>query len=73
MRYTADEFHAIFTNEVIRAIGSLARQREVCREQDGKAVFVTGMDAAREYIICQFAARAIVAETIRTEPEGEKR
>jgi hypothetical protein len=29
----------------------LARQQEVCREQDGKTVFVTGMDAAREYLI----------------------
>jgi hypothetical protein len=42
---------AIFTNDVIRAIGALARQQNVCREQDGKAVFVTGMEAAREYII----------------------
>jgi hypothetical protein len=40
-----------FTNEVIRAIGSLARQQNVCREQGGRMVFVTGMEAAREYII----------------------
>ncbi len=40
-----------FTNEVIRAIGSLARQENVCREQDGRVVFVTGMEAAREYIV----------------------
>lgn len=39
------------TNEVIRAIAALARQQDVCREQDGKAVFVTGMEAAREYAV----------------------
>lgn len=42
---------ATFTNEVIRAIGALARQQNVCREQAGKMVFVTGMDATREYIV----------------------
>ncbi len=47
----AESLRAVFTNEVIRAIGSLARQQNVCREQGGKAVFVTGMEAAREYIV----------------------
>jgi hypothetical protein len=42
---------SMFTNEVIRAIGALARQQNVCREQGGKATFVTGMEAAREYIV----------------------
>lgn len=42
---------AVFTNEVIRAIGALARQQNVCREQGGQVVFVTGMEAAREYIV----------------------
>jgi hypothetical protein len=45
------QLRAVFTNEVIRAIAALARQREVCREQAGQAVFVSGMDAAREYIV----------------------
>ena len=48
---THQALRVIFTNDVIRAIGALARQQNVCREQDGKAVFVTGMEAAREYII----------------------
>ena len=30
----------------LRAIGALARQQNVCREQAGQTVFVTGMDAA---------------------------
>lgn len=47
----AEVLRAAFTNEVIRAIGALARQQNVCREQAGKTVFVTGMEAAREYII----------------------
>jgi hypothetical protein len=42
---------ATFTNEVIRAIGALARQQNVCREQGGQVVFVTGMEAAQEYIV----------------------
>lgn len=50
-RWQPDALRAVFTNEVIRAIGALARQQEVCREQDGKTVFVTGMEAAREYLI----------------------
>ncbi len=45
-----------FTNEVLRAVGSLARQKNVCREQNGKAVFMTGMEAAREYLIEQIDA-----------------
>lgn len=44
---------AMFTNEVIRAIGALARQQHVCREQAGHVVFVTGMEATREYIVEQ--------------------
>lgn len=43
------------TNDVIRAIGALARQQQVCREQDGAMVFVDGMDAAREYAAEQIA------------------
>lgn len=46
---------AAFTNEVIRAIGALARQQNVCREQAGQVVFVTGMEAAREYLVEQAA------------------
>lgn len=46
-----DALRSIFTNEVIRAIGALARQQNVCREQAGNVVFVTGMEAAREYIV----------------------
>lgn len=48
---TRPELRAVFTNDAIRAIGALARQQEVCREQGGKVVFVSGMDAAREYIL----------------------
>lgn len=44
---------AALTNDVIRAIGALARQRNVCREQGGQAVFVTGLEAAREYVVEQ--------------------
>jgi hypothetical protein len=47
------QLRAVFTNEVIRAISALARQQNVCREQNGHVVFVTGMEAAREYIIEQ--------------------
>lgn len=48
---TVEAIRSVFTNEVLRAIGALARQQNVCREQGGKAVFVTGMEAAREYIV----------------------
>lgn len=41
---------AAFTNDVIRVVGALARQQNVCREQGGTVAFVDGMDAAREYI-----------------------
>lgn len=67
------ELHAVFTNEVIRAIGSLARQQNVCREQGGQVVFVSGIDAAREYIIeTLLAARAAKspAETMREHLDG---
>jgi len=49
-------WRSVFTNEVIRAIGALARQQNVCREQAGQAVFVTGMEAAREYIVEHLAS-----------------
>ncbi len=52
-RLSAAHLRSVFTNEVIHAIGALARQQNVCREQGGTAVFVTGMEAAREYIIEQ--------------------
>ena len=55
---TADavaRLRSVFTNEVIRAVGALVRQQNVCREQAGQVVFVTGMEAAREYISEQFA------------------
>jgi len=42
---------SMLTNEFIRAIGALARQQDVCRVKDGAATFVTGMEAAREYIV----------------------
>jgi len=60
------ELRAVFTNEVIRAIGSLARQQNVCREQGGKAVFVTGMEAAREYIV-EHISDALSASPAETE------
>lgn len=53
---------ATFTNEVIRAVGALARQQNVCREQGGHVVFVTGMEAAREYIV-EHAEAAVTAQT----------
>lgn len=59
------KLRAAFTNEVIRAVSSLARQREVCREQDGKAVFVSGMDAAREYLTEQVLGVMVPASTLR--------
>lgn len=46
-----DHIRCVLTDEVIRAVRSLAIERAVCREQDGHVVFVTGIDAAREYII----------------------
>ena len=60
---SAETLRATFTNEVIRAIGALARQETVCREQAGQMVFVTGMEAAREYIVehIQEAALAVPA------------
>ena len=48
---TRQQLRSVFTNEVIRAISALARQQNVCREQDGQVVFVSGMDAAREYLV----------------------
>ena len=51
---------SVFTNKVIQAIGALARQKDVCREQGGAVVFVTGMEAAREYIV-EHVADAIAA------------
>ena len=47
----APSLRVIFTNEKMRAICALARQQKVCREQDGAVVFVTGIEAAREYLI----------------------
>ncbi len=55
-RLSPESLRAVFTNEVIRAVGALARQQNVCREQGGKVAFVTGMDAAREYIVEQIQA-----------------
>lgn len=58
---------AVFTNEVIRAIGALARQQNVFREQGGQVVFVTGMEAAREYIV--ESIRAALTEAAPPEKE----
>lgn len=49
--YEKQALRTVFTNEVIRAIGALARQQNVCREQGGAMAFVTGMEAAREFIV----------------------
>lgn len=53
-----------FTNEVIRAAGALARQQEVCREQEGQVVFVTGMDAAREYLVEQVLSQETIPKEL---------
>lgn len=63
------ELRATFTNEVIRAIGALARQQNVCREQAGQVVFVTGMEAAREYIMEHFQAALLAVSVPPTEPK----
>lgn len=59
------ELRAKLTNEVIRAIRALASQQNVCREQDGQVVFVTGIEAAREYLIEQ------VRDVFEGEPASE--
>ena len=64
-------YRSVFTDEVIRAIGALARQQNVCREQAGQAVFVTGMEAAREYIVEQLASAALVRGTVNIVRVGE--
>ncbi len=62
----------VFTNEVIRAIGLLARQQQVCREQDGKMIIVTGMEAAREYIVEHVALAApALSDTTRLHEGGK--
>jgi hypothetical protein len=62
-RHPAASLRVAFTNEVIRAAGALARQQQVCREQEGQVVFVTGMDAAREYLVEQ-ALSALTAKSV---------
>jgi hypothetical protein len=47
----AARLRELLTNDVIRATKALAQQRNVCREQGGQVVFVTGVEAAREYLI----------------------
>lgn len=44
------------TDEVIRAARALSMQTNVCREQGGSVVFVTGIEAAREYLVEQVEA-----------------
>jgi hypothetical protein len=46
----AARLRELLTNDVIRATKALAQQRNVCREQGGQVVFVTGVEAAREYL-----------------------
>ena len=60
---TATALRATFTNEVIRAVCALARQSQVCREQGGEVVFVTGMEAAREYLV-----EHVLSQEVRDEP-----
>lgn len=70
---TQQQLRAAFTNEVIRAIGALARQQNVCREQGGKVVFVTGMEAAREYIVEQVSAALPPPAEANEQTAGERR
>lgn len=45
------KIRAAIDNEVIRAVAVLRQQKTVARDQDGQTVFVSGTEAAREYLI----------------------
>lgn len=57
---------AALTNEVVRAMSALSRQRAVCREQGGQIVFVSGYEAAREYLV------ETIADAFRDAREGKR-
>lgn len=52
----AETIRAVLTNEVLRAVCALRQQQQVCRGQAGQVTIVSGMDAAREYLVEQFAS-----------------
>lgn len=51
MNREQQKIHEAIDHDVIRAVAALRQQRTVAREQNGQTVFVSGTEAAREYLL----------------------